>query len=599
MSDTYNNSRIEERYGCENISAFAKLCGRDWTYYVQQTEIHFGRELAQSNRQSNGVGNEPGTQDSTDNTPIHIDLGPSKVISRVHAAIIYDPTEEVWRVEPYGRNGLKVDDEELRKSQSKPIHSGTVISIAGTEMLFQVPDVECDIHQKYKDRVVKHDEEHDSVGLPNVPNGTYPYSLPYYHGGTSIPTYYNATHMNPTAGQQYAPSPIQMPRPVTPEPSPQKTVARSSAKKRSPAKGRGINGMMMESTEQIDYSLDSSKDIKPACSYAAMITWAILSTADETLSLSNIYAWIKAHYAYYRFANSGWQVRNSPNEIVIMADRSQNSIRHNLSLNVAFQKVPRRPDEPGKGMKWIIDPTHREATMASALKNASKGGGRVSSAPGTPAGTTISSSGFPAATNGNVKTSPRSRTPPLSSYPPTQQESYTPTRGPQMPAPAYTPQMPAYAPTQGALPVLSDQTSPMPTRRKNGHLTALDSSPTLTSGVWGQDAPMRTPAPRPYNLNVPQPNTAKLPTSHMADSSPAPFWRFDNPGSTPAHGAWDMSPVKTNGTNAGPVLPSSSPPPAANGVESPTRKVRPPVFNPSQNGTNKGDEDDGGIDITR
>lgn len=251
-------------------------------------------------------------------------------------------------------------------------------------------------------------------------------------------------------------------------------------------------------------------------------------------------------------------------------------------------------------MKWALDPKHREATLALANKNASKGGGRVSSAPGTPAGGPSSSGGFlPAAPNGNVKTSPRSRTPPLSSYPPSQQESYTPTRGPQMSAPSYTPQMPVYAPTQGALPVLSDETSPMPRRRVNGTFTAVDSSPTLTSGAWVHDAPMRTPAPRPHNLHVPQPNTAKLPTSHMADSSPAPFWRFDNNGNTPA-GAWpEISPVKPNGNAAGPAFPSSSPPPAANGVESPTRKPRPPIFSSSQNGNAKTEDEDGGIDITR
>ena len=252
-------------------------------------------------------------------------------------------------------------------------------------------------------------------------------------------------------------------------------------------------------------------------------------------------------------------------------------------------------------MKWAIDPTHREATLAAANKNASRGGGRVSSAPGTPAGGPSSSSGFlPAAPNGEGKTPPRSHTPPLSSYPPAQQESWTPTRGPQMPAPAYTPQMPAYAPTQGSLPVLSDETSPMPRRRMNGVLTAVDSSPTLTSGAWVHDAPIRTPAPRPHNLNVPQPNTARLPTSHMPESSPAPFWRFDN--STPA-GPWpEISPMRTNGTGAGPAYPSSSPPPTANGLESPTRKPRPPIITSSQNGNSKPkdeDDDEDDIDITR
>ena len=244
-------------------------------------------------------------------------------------------------------------------------------------------------------------------------------------------------------------------------------------------------------------------------------------------------------------------------------------------------------------MKWRLVPEHRETTLAMASKNASKGGGRISSAPGTPAGGEKTGGFLLPATNG-IKISPTDRsTPPLSSYPPAQQESFTPTRGPQMPV---------YAPTQGGLPVLSDETSPMPRSRVNGHLTAIDSSPTLTSGAWAHDAPMmRTPAPRPHNLHMPQPNTIKLPTSHLADSSPAPFWRFENLGSTPARPWPEISPMKKE-TGQGLPMQSSSPPPAANGAESPTRKARAPVgpYGPTAYGGNgMKDEEDGEIDITR
>ena len=243
-------------------------------------------------------------------------------------------------------------------------------------------------------------------------------------------------------------------------------------------------------------------------------------------------------------------------------------------------------------MKWILVPEHRASTLALASKNASKGGGRVSSAPGTPAGGSKSGGFLPPPMNG-MKTSPNDRsTPPLSSYPTAQQESYTPTRGPQMPI---------YGPTQGGLPVLSDETSPIPRRRPNGHFTAADSSPTLTS-AWAHDAPMlRTPAPQAHNLNMPQPNTIKLPTSHLANSSPAPFWRWEDTNGTPARPWPEISPVK-NGTGNGIAMQSSSPPPTAHEAESPTRKARPPVgpYGPTAYGGNgMKDDEDGEIDITR
>jgi forkhead box protein F len=60
-------------------------------------------------------------------------------------------------------------------------------------------------------------------------------------------------------------------------------------------------------------------------SYIALIVMAINSTPTKKMTLSEIYAFLQQSFPFFRSTYMGWK----------------NSVRHNLSLNECFIKLPK------------------------------------------------------------------------------------------------------------------------------------------------------------------------------------------------------------------------------------------------------------------
>ncbi|UJR37949.1 hypothetical protein I4U23_030634 [Adineta vaga] len=79
---------------------------------------------------------------------------------------------------------------------------------------------------------------------------------------------------------------------------------------------------------------------KPPYSYIALIVMAINSTPTKKMTLSEIYSFLQQSFPFFRSTYMGWK----------------NSVRHNLSLNECFIKLPKAMGRAGKGHYWTIAP---------------------------------------------------------------------------------------------------------------------------------------------------------------------------------------------------------------------------------------------------
>ncbi|KAF7683832.1 Fork head like protein 2 [Astathelohania contejeani] len=92
------------------------------------------------------------------------------------------------------------------------------------------------------------------------------------------------------------------------------------------------------------------KSKKPGKSYHRLIAEALASAEEYKMTLSEIYDYFEMNHGFIAKESATWK----------------NSIRHNLSLNKIFTRVPKRGNErPGKGMFWTISEEYRDDYLQS------------------------------------------------------------------------------------------------------------------------------------------------------------------------------------------------------------------------------------------
>ena len=519
-TEDFANELLE---GQESVPGYGKIAGRDWAFIIRKVEVNIGRPEALEKFTDEANGQPAGP---TAKTVVDIDLGPDRQVSRSHAIISYESETRQWLIIVNGRNGLRVDNNLLKRGAKMYLRNGNVIEIANTQMAFITTTTEEGEGPKWDASIVRQTQKSSSEDE----NGDYDARLNGRPAGQLNPQR-STLQDSSVYGNDFGGGQQQQQR-THPHSSRNFTQAMPGTPQRNQyaipkSSPSGYpRGVMMESTETIDYAADSAKDLKPPHSYAQLIGMAILSTHDQKMTLANIYKWIMANYAFYRFNTGGWQ----------------NSIRHNLSLNKAFTKIARRTDEPGKGMKWMIAAEEFDNFVQQGMK----GCRRPNPLPGTQStlGSPNSPMGLIRQGANGVKRDDEI-TPPMNAYRPaypTAVEAYTPDRGPKRQVDANGTSV-GLGINGGNGPEF-DFSQSTPRNPLNAMAHAAGSPPALFVNEQSRVGALDTPFPLRPTQRLAPPSTLKRPSDFIQFSSPAPFWKMEGLASTPFK-PYDLSPMKT------------------------------------------------------